>query len=153
MLVFGVWPGRRFRVLINDELLTMEDIPGEVAKEEVTLENAGHRYGYLHDNRPKRRGKLPGVVVRVQGKSSACHRTWGSKRQRRYRHQDLKRLHGEIQADGLGDAVTASFGSFIENNKGYEEVRLWAQGEDPGSGKRLRASAKSIWRALASAGY
>lgn len=37
--------------------------------------------------------------------------------------------YGEIQADGLSEAVTVNFGSFIANNNAYLEVRLWAQGK------------------------
>ena len=127
MLVFEYGREDDFSVLINDELLTMEDVPGEVAKEEVRLENAGTVRATFTITDPKQRGKLPGVVVRVQGKVIGLPSYLGLEEAEDIPTSVLKRLYGEIQADGLDDAVTANFGSFIENNKSYQEVRLWAQ--------------------------
>ena len=47
MLVFEYGREDDFSVLINDELLTMEDVPGESTKEEITLENGGAVKAYL----------------------------------------------------------------------------------------------------------
>jgi hypothetical protein len=127
MLVFEYGREDDFSVLINDELLTMEDIPGEVAKEEITLENAGTVKATFTITDAKQRGKLPGVVIRVQGKVIGLPSYLGLEEAEDIPTSVLKRLYGEIQADSLGDAVTANFGSFIENNKSYQDVRHWAQ--------------------------
>ncbi len=102
MLVFEYGREDDFSVLINDEQLTMEDIPGEVAKEEVILENAGTVKATFTVTDPKQRGKLPGVVIRVQGKIIGLPSYLGLEEAEDIPTSVLKRLYGEIQADSLG---------------------------------------------------
>lgn len=127
MLVFEYGREDDFAVLVNDEQLTIEDVPGDLAKEEATLENAGTVTATFTVTDLKQRGRVPGVVIRVQGKVIGLPSYFGLEEAEDIPPAVLKRLYGEIQADGLSDAVTANFGSFIENNRAYQEVRLWAQ--------------------------
>jgi hypothetical protein len=129
MLVFEYGREDDFFVLVNDEQLTMEDVPGELAKEQTELENAGTVTATFTVTDPKQRGRCPGVVVRVHGKVIGMPSYLGLEEAEDIPTSVLKRLYGEIQADGLSEAVTANFGSFIENNKAYLEVQLWAQGK------------------------
>lgn len=41
----------------------------------------------------------------------------------------LKRIYGELQADGLADDTTADWGAIIENSKGYQQVSEWVRNQ------------------------
>jgi len=127
LLVFEYGREDDFWVLVNNERVTMDDIPGESVKQEMTLETAGTVRATFTVTEPKQRGRLPGVVIRVQGKIIGMPSYFGLESSEDIPAVVLKRLYGEIEADGLYDAVAANFGSFIENNKAYQEVREWAQ--------------------------
>jgi hypothetical protein len=37
----------------------------------------------------------------------------------------LKKVYGEIEADGLSDDVTGDWGAIIENSNAYQEMKQW----------------------------
>jgi hypothetical protein len=59
----------------------------------------------------------------------------------------LKRVYGEVQADGLASEVTNDWGAIIENSKGYQAVRDWAAGQVKAALEKVCAEEVNLARA------
>ena len=71
--------------------------------------------------------KNAGIVCRVQGKIVGKSSFFGLEEREDIPGKLLRRVVGEIEADGLEADVTADWGAFIENSKAYQDVHRWAR--------------------------
>jgi hypothetical protein len=70
----------------------------------------------------------PGIVVKVDGKPIGEPRFFGLDEQEDVPPQVLKRVYGEVEANGLLDDVTADWGAIVENSLAYCELERSVQG-------------------------
>jgi hypothetical protein len=115
-----------FTIHVNNELLAVEDLPGETYVEVSDLVEAGHvslRFTITHKKAPKQNG----IVVRVHGKVVGKPLFFGLEQADDVPLKLLRRLYGEVEADGLEDDVTADWGAVIENSKAWQKVEAFVR--------------------------
>jgi hypothetical protein len=116
-----------FKVLVNESAVTVTDIPGNSASEESVLAFAGPVRGTFTITEPKQRVRNPGIAIRVAGKIIGDPSFFGLEVDSGIPQSLLKRLYGEIEADGLSGDATADWGAIVENSKAYQEVKEGAR--------------------------
>src|SRR5690606_1163084 len=65
----------------------------------------------------------PGIVLRVGGKIVGKPEFFGLENDPEIPPKLLKKVYGELNADGLADAVTGDWGAVVENSTVYQELR------------------------------
>jgi hypothetical protein len=71
--------------------------------------------------------KHPGIVIKVNGKPIGEPNFFGLDQQEDVPPQVLKRVYGEIEADGLLRDVTADWAAIVENSVAYAELERYVQ--------------------------
>lgn len=107
-----------FTVYVNGEPLAVEHVPGDQLKQEVEVPGVGAVKLNVTIVEPRKALKHPGIVVRVGGKVVGSPSFFGLDEDDDIPSKLLKRVYGEIDADGLADDVTADWGAIIENSMG-----------------------------------
>lgn len=114
VLEYGRMPD--FQIFVNDELVDIEDIPGDGYEHQIPLENgevATLRYTIADG---KHSLKQSGLAFRVGGKIVGNPRFFGLDEHEEIPARLLKRVYGEVVADSLEADVTADWGSIIANS-------------------------------------
>lgn len=111
-----------FKVYVNDEPLAFEHIPGEQVAHEVKVSGVGPVKLNVTIVEPRRGLRHPGIVVRVGGKVVGPPTFFGLDADEGIPPKLLKRVYGEVDADGLADDVTGDWGAIIENSTGMMGV-------------------------------
>lgn len=115
-----------FEIEVNGQKLSIEDIPGETFTETVELPNVGPVTIRFTISTDKKALKQPGIAVRVGGKLVGRPTPMGLESDDEIPGKLLKRVYGEVEADGLADEVTADWGAILENSLAFKEVTAWA---------------------------
>ncbi len=114
-----------FAIVVNGQPLSIEDIPGETVT--ATLDVPGVGPAKLTFTLSDAKSvKQSGIGIRVGGKLVGRPSDLGLGGHEEIPPKLLKRVYGEIEADGLTDHVTADWGAIIENSKAYQEITTWA---------------------------
>lgn len=127
---------RDFDILVNDEKLAHEDIPGQKFSATVNLPNAGRvTINFTIMDKPAQKNQA-GLVIRVGGKVVGRPTLFGIEEDRTVPDRLLRQIVGEVTADDLEQDVTADWGAIIENSKAYQETRAWIQDQVCGEVRR-----------------
>lgn len=113
-----------FKILVNDEPLTVEDVPGQSFNTQLTTGDAGTADLTLKVSENQKPLKQSGIVLRVGGKIVGKPEYFGLENDPEIPTKLLKKIYGELNADGLADSVTADWGAVVENSKAYQELRV-----------------------------
>ena len=137
LLILEYGRSENFQIFVNGEPLKIEDLPGETF--EITEEIAGVGLVKLHftvsdGSKPL---KQSGLVLRVQGKLVGKPQYFGLEHDEIIPGKLLRKVYGEVQADGLADAVTADWGAVIESSIAYETLEPFVQ-------KHLRENIRKV---------
>lgn len=116
-----------FKIFVNGEIIDIEDIPGENFSEKTDISGAGEVKLRFAIAESKKGLKQPGIIVRVNGKVVGKPNFLGLEDDEEVPDKLLKKVYGEIEADGLADDVTADWGAIIENSKAYQSLKEWAK--------------------------
>lgn len=116
-----------FRITVNNELATLHDIPGESYSADRRLPTVGDVKMSFAISDGKVAVKHPGIVIKVSGKPIGAPSFFGLDKREDVPPQVLKRVYGEIEADGLLDDVTADWAAVIENSNAYQELEQYVQ--------------------------
>ena len=120
---------RDFDILVNEEKLAHEDIPGQRFSATVNLPNAGTvTINFTIMDKPAQRNQA-GIVIRVGGKVVGRPTFFGLDEDHTVPNRLLRQVVGEVIADSLEQDVTADWGAIIENSKAYQETREWIHGQ------------------------
>lgn len=111
-----------FSIWVNKEPITVDDIPGESFQYEAHLSNAGPVRLFFKISPEKKSLRHSGVAIRVRSKIIGRPTVFGLDDDPDVPSSTLKRLYGEVSADGLADEVTADWAAIIENSRGYAEL-------------------------------
>lgn len=114
-----------FNIEVNGEPVVIDDIPGETFERVAELPGVGTvRLKFkIGDDKPLRNA---GIVIRVEGKIVGRPSLLGLDEVAEIPAKLLRRVYGEIEADGLSEDVTADWGAIIENSLGLGAVKRWA---------------------------
>ena len=116
-----------FSIWVNEERVTVDDIPGEAFQYEAKLPNAGLLRLFFKISPEKKPLRHSGVAIRVGTKIVGRPTVFGLDDDPDVPKSTLRRLYGEVSADGLADDVTADWAAIVENSKGYAELEEFAR--------------------------
>lgn len=111
-----------FAIWVNKDRVTVDDIPGEAFEYETTLSNAGSVRLFFKISPEKRPLRHSGIALRVGSKVVGKPQVFGLDDDPDVPKSTLRRLYGEVMADGLTDDLTADWAAIVENSKGYAEL-------------------------------
>lgn len=112
-----------FKVYVNGQQIDVEDIPGVTVRTEVELPDVGLVTLKFTVSDGKKPIKNSGIGLRVGGKLIGRPDFLGLDEKEEIPRKLLKRVVGEIEADGLADDVTADWGAIFENSKAMQLVQ------------------------------
>ncbi|MCW7491961.1 ATP-binding protein [Leptospira sp. 2 VSF19] len=121
ILMFEYGRQSDFKIFVNDQLVGVEDLPGETFVKHFELEDVGevNLKFTISEEKPL---KNPGIVVKVNGKVIGKPSFFGLEDNENIPGKLLKRVYGEVEADGLANDVTADWGAIIENSNAFQDV-------------------------------
>lgn len=127
LLVLEYGRNADFSIVVNGEPLAVEDIPGEQITHVTELPGVGRvamNVTVADSNKPL---KHSGIVIRVGGKVVGRPMYLGLEENEEIPPRLLRKLYGEIEADGLVGDVTSDWGAIIENSTALAAVQAWAR--------------------------
>jgi hypothetical protein len=105
------------QIVVNGKSLSVDDVSGVFHERTFTVDTVGEckmRYAISEDKAVSRQ---PGIVIKVDGKVVGKPTFFGLEERNDFPPKLLKRLYGEIDADGLYPHVTAGWDSLVENSE------------------------------------
>ncbi len=116
-----------FQVSVNGKFLDVDDFKGTYTEYEANLGEAGDIKLRFTISNQKRNIRLPGISIRVGGEIIGKPSFFGLDEADDFPPKLLKKLFGEIEADGLVQHVTADKGALVENSELLEAVKAHVQ--------------------------
>jgi hypothetical protein len=116
-----------FVIFVDGQPVTMKDIPGQEFKHEANLADVGPVRMVFKITDGMQALKYSGIAIRVDGKVVGRPTYFGLEEDDEVPKGVLRRLYGEVDADGLLDDVTAGWDAIIENSKGYSALETFAK--------------------------
>ncbi|MDB5100889.1 MAG: uncharacterized protein JWM80_5310 [Cyanobacteria bacterium RYN_339] len=117
-----------FKIFVNDEPLTVEDLPGKSFRQSVIdAEGSTADIAFTFSTK-KPRGRKPGITIRVGGKIVGSPSLLGLDQDETIPKDLVQKIFGEIEADYLGEDITSDFGGIIENSIPYKRLLESAKG-------------------------
>lgn len=104
-------------VFVDGKALGVDDVDGVFKEENLAAQDVGDVRIRFAISEKKSVSRQPGIVIRVDGKVVGKPSFFGLDEQEDFPQKLLKRLYGEIDADGLREHVTAGWDSLIENSE------------------------------------
>lgn len=112
-----------FDVKVNGIGLGLDDLQGSSYSHSQAVTDAGEirlSYKVADSNQPV---KQAGIAIRVGGKIVGRPSFFGLDDDPEVPSKLLRKLYGEVEADGLLDGVTADWGDIVENDKAYQAIK------------------------------
>ncbi|MEC1714832.1 ATP-binding protein [Schinkia azotoformans] len=122
LLIFEFGRQPDFCIYINEEKVTFEDIQGTKKAFTKRLNETGNITVSLVISDQKKSLKNPGLIIRVGGRVIGEPTFFGLGHESLVPKKFLNRIYGEIEADGLIEAVNSGWDYIYENSKGYAEL-------------------------------
>lgn len=114
-----------FAITVNGDAVGVEDIPGAPFSHAEELPGVGPvrlQFTVSEGRKPLRQS---GIALRAAGKTIGKPLTFGLDEDPEIPPKLLKKVYGELDADGLADSVTADWGDVVET-RAFALVRGWA---------------------------
>ncbi|MDA8429606.1 MAG: ATP-binding protein [Geobacteraceae bacterium] len=106
-----------FAIFVDDKLLDVDDIRGLFKENKEQISGVGPVTLRFSISDQKTALRAPGIVIRVDGKIVGKPSFFGLDKSEDFPPKLLKKLFGEVEADGLFPHVTAGWDSLIENSE------------------------------------
>ena len=116
-----------FSITVDGKRLDVDDVSGSYAELEQDLPNAGKVKLRFAISDGKTGLRQPGITLRVDGKSVGRPGFFGLDQCDDFPSKLLRKLYGEIEADGLRDHITAGWDAAVENSELLQEVESHIQ--------------------------
>ena len=110
-------------ISVNDVPLGLDDLPGERFQKDETIAEAGTVKLNFKVSEGTKSLKQAGIALRVGGKIVGKPSFFGLEDDPEIPPKLLKKLYGEVEADGLSDSVTADWGDIVENSKAFHALK------------------------------
>jgi hypothetical protein len=117
-----------FALYVNGEAVGVEDIPGQTFGASTELPGAGLVRLHFTVSDGKRPLRQSGVAVRVTGKVIGRPTYFGLEEDEDIPPKLLRKVYGELEADGLVGDVNAAWDAIFENSTAYALAQGWAVG-------------------------
>ncbi|CAJ4766925.1 HSP90 family protein [Burkholderia pseudomallei] len=116
-----------FAITVDSKRLDVDDVSGSYSEQEHTLPHAGSVKLRFAISDGKTGLRQPGVTLRVDGKAVGRPGFFGLDQRDDFPPKLLRKLYGEIDADGLRDHITAGWDAAVENSELLKEVEAYVQ--------------------------
>jgi hypothetical protein len=116
-----------FSISIDDKRLDVDDVSGSYSEKQQELKEAGKVKLRFSISDGKAGLRQPGITLRVDGKSVGRPGFFGLDQRDDFPSKLLRKLYGEVEADGLRDHITAGWDSPVENSELLKEVEAYVQ--------------------------
>lgn len=116
-----------FAVFVDEKRLDVDDVQGSYSEHQTTLPDVGDIKLRLSIFDGKTGLRQPGITLRVGGKSVGSPSFFGLEAHEYFPPKLLKKIYGEVEADGLLDHITAGWDSPIENSEKLKAVEAFIQ--------------------------
>jgi hypothetical protein len=127
LLILEYGRSEQFEIIVNGSPLDIRDLPGEEFAHEAVLPGVGPVRLRFKVSDGKQALKHSGIAVRAGGKIVGEPIYFGLQDDDEIPPKLLKKVYGEIEADGLIDGVTADWGAIIENSLPFRELEPWVR--------------------------
>lgn len=118
-----------FRVIVNGSPLDIGDLPGTEFSGEANLEGAGCVRLRFKVSDAKQGLKQSGIAIRVGGKVIGDPIYFGLEEDEEIPKKLLKKVYGEVEADGMSDDVTADLGAIVANSRAFQRLEPWVRAQ------------------------
>lgn len=116
-----------FSITVDDKRLDVDDVSGRYTEQEQALPNAGKVKLRFSISDGKSGLRQPGITLRVDGKAVGRPGFFGMDQRDDFPRKLLRKLYGEVEADGLRDHITAGWDAAVENSELLKEVEAYVQ--------------------------
>ncbi|RZT98236.1 histidine kinase/DNA gyrase B/HSP90-like ATPase [Advenella incenata] len=116
-----------FSITVEDKRLDVDDVSGHYEEQEHALPNVGKVKLRFSISDRKSGLRQPGIILRVDGKTVGRPGFFGLDQRDDFPPKLLRKLYGEIEADGLRDHITAGWDAAVENSELLREVEAYVQ--------------------------
>lgn len=116
-----------FSIIVDGKQLDIDDVSGSYSELQQELPNAGKITLRFAISDGKAGLREPGITLRVDGKTVGQPRFFGLDQQDDFPDKLLRKLYGEVEADGLRDHITAGWDAAVENSELLQEVEAYIQ--------------------------
>lgn len=116
-----------FCIMVDGKHLDVDDISGSFTESDTNLPTVGKVKLRFSISNGKVGLRQPGITLRVDGKSIGKPSFFGLENQDDFPPKLLRKLYGEIDADGLREHVTAGWDSLVENSELLRAVEEYVQ--------------------------
>lgn len=116
-----------FQIVVDGKDLGVDDVAGKFTELNEALPEVGEVKLRFSISDGKSALRQPGITLRVDGKSVGKPSFFGMEKRDDFPPKLLRKLYGEINADGLRDHVTAGWDSLVENSELLKKVEEYVQ--------------------------
>ena len=116
-----------FAITVDDKRLDVDDVSGRYAEQDQSLPNVGKVKLRFSISDGKSGLRQPGITLRVDGKAVGRPGFFGLDQRDDFPRKLLRKLYGEVEADGLRDHITAGWDAAVENSELLKEVEAYVQ--------------------------
>lgn len=118
---------KNFTIIIDGKPLAIDDLDGTYTEETTHLCDAGDVELRFSISSSKTGLREPGITLMVDGKAVGKPSFFGLDQCDDFPPKLLRKMYGEIEADGLSEYVTAGWDSVVENSEGLQQVKAYVQ--------------------------
>jgi hypothetical protein len=108
---------------VNEVALGFDDLLGEKFQTEIEVVEAGAVKLCFKVADGGKSLKQAGIAIRIGGKIVGKPGFFGLENDPEIPPKLLKKLYGELEADGLAESVTADWGDIVENSKAFHALK------------------------------
>lgn len=116
-----------FSITVDGKQLDVDDVSGSYSEQEKVLPAIGRVKLRFSISDGKSGLRQPGITLRVDGKAVGRPGFFGLDQRDDFPSKLLRKLYGEVEADGLRDHITAGWDSAVENSELLKEVESYVQ--------------------------
>jgi hypothetical protein len=116
-----------FSITVDGKQLDVDDLSGSYAEVAQDLPSAGKVKLRFSISDGKSGLRQPGITLRVDGKAVGRPGFFGLDQLDDFPPKLLRKLYGEIEADGLREHITAGWDAAVENSELLKEVEAYVQ--------------------------
>lgn len=118
-----------FSITVNGKPLAIDDLSGTYREDSTTLPEAGDVTLRFAISDAKTGLRQPGITLMVDGKAVGKPSFFGLDECDDFPPKLLRKMFGEIDADGLSEHVTAGWDAVVENSELFHQVSEHVQGK------------------------
>jgi hypothetical protein len=139
LLILEYGRSEQFEIVVNGSPLDIRDLPGEEFVHEEDVPGVGPVKLRFKVSDGRQALKQSGIAIRAGGKIVGEPIYFGLQDDEEIPPKLLRKVYGEIEADGVLDGVTADWGAIIQNSIPFRELEPWVR-------EHLRSGVERVYK-------